>query len=87
MTDYVRVRVPREGTYDLSHTTGAARAEVAGWELLDEPTHLPDGRIRPDTRLNGRPPKPQTTVAKRAAEKKAAQSATNPDTEPSTKEN
>ena len=63
MTDYVRARVPRDGAYDLSRTTSAIRAAAAGWDVLDEPTHNSDGRIRPDTRLNGRKPKPQTSVA------------------------
>lgn len=74
MTDYVRALVPREGAYDLSHTTSRVRAETAGWELLEEPTHK-NGQIRPDTRANGRPAKPQTTVAQAAADKAAG---TNP---------
>lgn len=86
MTDYVRARVPREGAPDLSHTTSALRAEAAGWDLLDEPTHGGDGRIRPDTTIEGRPVKPKTSVAQAATEKKAAKSAANTDTEPSKKE-
>lgn len=82
MTDYVRARVPRPGTHDLSRTTSRQRAEAAGWELLDEPTHARDGRIRPDSRLDGRPVKPVISVAAKAAEK-AAKSATTTDTEPS----
>lgn len=85
MPDYVRARVPREGTYDLSRTTSRQRATAAGWELLDEPTHTADGRIRPDSRLNGREAKPQTSVAQKAAEKKAASSAAT-DSKPSEKE-
>lgn len=83
MTEYVRARVPRDGGDDLSRTTSAARAAAAGWDLLDEPTHNQDGRIRPDTRLNGRKAKPKTSVADAAAEKKAAKSAASTDNPPS----
>lgn len=86
MTDYVRARVPREGASDLSRTTSRQRAEAAGWDLLDEPTHTRDGRIRPDTTIGGRAVKPKTSVAKAAAEKKAAKSASSTDNEPSEKE-
>lgn len=82
MTDYVRARVPRDGGDDLSRTTSAARAAAAGWDLLDEPTHNQDGRIRPDTRLNGRKTKAKTSVAEAAA-KKAASSASSTDNQPS----
>lgn len=87
MTEYVRARVPRAGGYDLARTTSRVRAATAGWDVLDEPTHSKDGRIRPDTRLNGRRVKPQTSVAQAAAEKKAAKSADEPDIQPSDKEN
>lgn len=86
MTQYVRALVPREGAYDLSTTTSAIHAASEGWALLDEPTHELDGRIRPDTRANGRPPLPPTSVAQAAAKKKAATSANNSDTTPSIKE-
>lgn len=87
MTQYVRALVPREGAYDLSRTTSAVRAKAMGWKVLDEPTHESDGRIRPDTRANGRPALPPTSVAKSAAKKKAATSAGNTDNPPSIKEN
>lgn len=85
MTDYVRARVPREGTYDLSRTTSAIRAASAGWDLLDEPTHTTDGRIRPDTRPNGRETKPQVSLTP-AVREKAATSASSTDNPPSIKE-
>ncbi len=46
-------------------------AEEAGVEILDEPTHNDDGRLREPT-PHSRPPKPHTTVAKQAAAKQAA---------------
>lgn len=67
MSDLVRVR---ENGFELN--VGRAHAEAAGMEVLDEPTARPDGTLRPATRVNGRPVKPKTTVAKKAAEKKAA---------------
>lgn len=86
MTDYVRARVPRDGTYDISRTTSAIRAAAAGWDVLDEPTHGTDGRIRAVSRLNGRKPKPQTSVAQ-ATKEKAAKSAVSTDTSTDSKEN
>ena len=83
MTDYVRARVPRPGTHAILRTTSRQRAEAKGWEVVDEPTHGKDGRILPDTRLDGRPLKPKTSPAKAAGEKKAAESASNTDTKPS----
>lgn len=85
MTDYVRARMPREGIYDLATTTSAIHAASEGWEVLDEPTHDRSGAILPDTRLDGRPAKPKTSVSKAATEK-AATSASNTDNPPSTKE-
>lgn len=85
-SEIVRAVVPREGVYDLAMSVSAAKAATAGWKVLDEPTHTPDGRLRRPTRVNGRKAKPQTSVAE-AAEKKAAESADKPDTiEPSEKE-
>lgn len=85
MTDYVRARVNRDGGSDLSRTTSRQRAEAAGWDVLDEPTHSRDGRIRPDTTIDGRAVKPKTSVAQAAAEK-ADESAKKSDTKPSKKE-
>lgn len=67
MSDFARVRVG-----EAEFTTGREYAEHRGWQVLDEPTHLPDGRLRPQTRLNGRPEKPRTTVNEAAAKKKGA---------------
>ncbi len=86
MTDYVRARIDRAGTHSVTRTTSRQRAEAAGWTVLDEPTHLKDGRIRPDTRLDGRPLLPTVSAAEKVAEKKADPSAKNTDTKPSTKE-
>jgi hypothetical protein len=57
-------------------------AESEGLEVLDEPTHFDDGRLRPETKANGRPLKPTVTVAPVAAGKKAGSSAAD-DTTPS----
>lgn len=86
MTEYVRARMPREGTHDLATTTSALHAASEGWDVLDEPTHDRAGDILPDTRLDGRPSKPKTTVAEAAAGK-AATSAESTDITPSQKEN
>lgn len=52
---------------------GKAFAESTdGIEILDEPTHNPDGSARGETRADGRPAKPRTTVDRSAAAKKAA---------------
>jgi hypothetical protein len=66
MSDLVRVR---ENGFELN--VGRTHAEAAGLEVLDEPTHRPDGTLRRTTRTAGRPVKPKTTVAKSAAAKKA----------------
>lgn len=51
---------------------GKTFAEMTdGVEVLDEPTRDRAGRLRPVTRVGGRPPKKRTTVTKAAAEKKA----------------
>ena len=64
---------------DQEVNVGRAYAEAKGLKVLDEPTHRPDGRPRPETRRGGRPNKPrqgiETTVAKAAAAKKAESSA------------
>lgn len=67
MSDLVRVRVG-----DVEKNVGRAFAESVGLEVLDEPTHRPDGRPRQTTRVGGRRIKKRTSVAKSAAEKKAA---------------
>lgn len=64
--ELVRVRIGR-----IEKNMGRALAESAGVEILDEPTRKGDGSLRGETR-NGRRPKPQSTVADLAAEKKAA---------------
>lgn len=69
---------------DRSVNVSPEHAEAEGLELLDEPTHFDDGRPRPETRANGRPVKPKTTVAAAAA-KKAGQSSAAP-VPPSSKE-
>ena len=56
---------------DLEFNVGTAFAEVHGLEVLDE-SAWHGGRPRPVTRKNGRPRKPKVSVAKKAAEKKAA---------------
>lgn len=54
-----------------TYTEGAAFAATHGLTVVDEPTHLPDGSLRPPTRANGRPVKKKTSVATEAARKKA----------------
>lgn len=63
------VRVRHNGR---EFNTGASHATAQGFEVLDEPTHGPDGTARPATRAKGRPVKPHTSVDQEAAEKKAA---------------
>lgn len=53
-------------------TVGADLARNAGLTVLDEPTHNGDGTVRATTRVDGRRVKKKTSVAKKAAEKKAA---------------
>lgn len=87
MIEYVRARIDRPGSHAVSRTTSRQRAESQGWQILkDEPTHLKDGRIRPDSRLDGRPLLPTVSASEKAAEKKADESAKNTDNKPSTKE-
>ena len=66
MPDLVRVVIG-----DVEKNVGRGFAEAKGLKVLDEPTHTGDGRPRPATRLGGRPVKPKTSVAKKAAAKKA----------------
>lgn len=67
----VRVRIDK-----FEKTVGATFAENKGLDVLkDEPTQRPDGRPLATTRTGGRRVKTQTTVAKKAAEKKAASQA------------
>lgn len=57
---------------DVEKNMGRTLAEnTSGVTILDEPTTYGDGRPRPTTREGGRRRKPKTTVAKKAAEKKA----------------
>lgn len=62
------VRVRKD---NLEFNVGAALAEAKGLDVLDESAYDHDGKPRAATRKNGRPRKPQTSVAS-AAEKKAA---------------
>lgn len=52
-------------------------ANRVGAEILDGPTHSPDGRLLPVTTKTGRPVKPTTTVADQAAAKAVTPSASN----------
>ncbi|WP_166390310.1 hypothetical protein [Nocardioides ochotonae] len=67
MDHLVRARVG-----DVELNIGAAQAEIEGFDVLDEPTKNSDGSLRGTTRVGGRPQKEKTSVAKKAAEKKAA---------------
>lgn len=83
MSDLVRARAD-----DVEFTTGRALAVRKGWQILDaDPTHRPDGRMRPTTRVNGRPVKPKTSVAEAAVEKKKSTQAAVIESAPSEKEN
>ena len=64
----VRVRLSDGTEKNLSEHV-AKRAKL---EVLDEPTTRGDGSLRRPTRKGGRPDKPKTTVAKKAAAKKAS---------------
>ena len=66
MTDLVRVKIN-----GFEKNVGATFAEIKELDVLDEPTHRTDGQPRAMTRSGGRRVKPKTTVAKKAAEKKA----------------
>ena len=81
MSNLVRARIG-----DRSVNVSPEYAEAKGLEVLDEPTHLDDGRLREETKANGRPVKPKTSVASAAAAKKAGQP-TAADNPPSSKEN
>lgn len=67
MPNLVRARIG-----DRAVNVSPEYAEANGLEVLDEPTHGEDGRIRPETRVDGRPVKPKTSVAEAAAAKKKA---------------
>lgn len=63
----VRVRVG-----GIEKNMGRSLAEASeGVEVLNEDPRNPDGSLRRETRKGGRPVKQRTTVAKKAAEKKA----------------
>lgn len=66
MTDIVRVRIG-----DNETAVGRSFAEIHKLDILDEPAHTADGRLRADTH-QGRRVKPKTTVAKSAAAKKTS---------------
>ena len=66
MPDLVRVKIN-----GFEKNVGATFAEIKDLEVLDEPTHRPDGQPLRMTRTGGRRVKKRTTVAKKAAEKKA----------------
>lgn len=74
------VRVRHEGQ---EFNVGAAHAAAHNLEVIDEDPRTRDGQLRPATRLKGRKRKPRVSVAEKAAEKKAVQSAatTNPDSQ------
>ena len=57
---------------DLHINVGQAHAEATGMTVLDESAYRPDGSLRATSRANGRPSKPKTTVAKKAAASKKA---------------
>jgi hypothetical protein len=67
MSDLVRACL---GSVEKSVSRGLA--ERHDLKILDESAYRPDGRIRPTTRVGGRPKKPKTSVAESAAKKKAA---------------
>lgn len=65
--ELVRVRVG-----DIEKNMGRSLAEASSdVTVLDEPVRNPNGSLRRETRSGGRPVKPKTTVAKKAAAKKA----------------
>lgn len=80
MHDIVRVR--KNGR---EYNTGRAQATRDEAQILDESPYDRGGSLKPTTRANGRPLKKKTSVSAEAA-KKAAQSAAQSDTAPSTKE-
>lgn len=65
--ELVRVRIN-----GIETNVGRVRAEKAGLEILEEPTRRGDGQLRRSTRKGGRRRLPRTSVAEKAAEKKAA---------------
>lgn len=76
MVDLVRAVVPTADG-DRVVTIGRTRAEMVGLDVLEgEPTRTAAGNPVRESRPNGRPAKPKTSVAKKAAEKKAASTAT-----------
>jgi hypothetical protein len=68
--ELVRVRIG-----NIETNVGRVRAEKADLTILDESPYRGDGRPRRSTRKGGRPRKPKTSVAEKAAEKKAATAA------------
>lgn len=61
----------------VDHTMSRFFAKRLGAQIIQSPTHNPDGSLRgPTSAESGRKAKPKTTVAKQAAEKQAEPSAT-----------
>lgn len=83
----VRVRQTLSDGSVVERNVGAAYAKSKRLEVLDEPARDRSGALRPEsrTRGNGRPVKPQTSIAE-AVEKKAAESADLSDNAPSDEE-
>lgn len=71
MSELVRVRL--ENGREVS--IGREHAEANGLAVLDEPAMNGDGTVRPETRREGRPVKPHTTVAPATAEKRGTPAA------------
>lgn len=67
MSEFVRVRL--ENGHEVS--LAAVFVEGTSLQVLDEPATDLRGRPLGASRMNGRPMKPKTTVAKEAAKKKA----------------
>jgi hypothetical protein len=67
MSDAVRARLKDGRETNLSPFF----AKRLGAEVLDEPTHNPDGSVRVDTAKGGRPLKPRTSVDEASTAKKA----------------
>ncbi|HKY58306.1 MAG TPA: hypothetical protein VJL80_09735 [Aeromicrobium sp.] len=81
MSDLVRVRVDGR-----EFNVGRAYAAAHQLTVLDESAYTRDGQTRPVSREGGRPVKPKVSVAE-AAERKAAKSAEQSDTNPPSEEN
>ena len=70
MADLVRARIK-----GVDHTISRYFAQRLEAQIIQSPTHNDDGSVRgPTSAESGRPAKPKSTVAKKAAAKKAAPS-------------